>query len=260
MFVTLAAVTLVLASAGEDVTVFAADDETVATGGAVEVSGMVALAVGTVLGLVFDGVAFTVVKVVAVVGVDVVGFGEAVGGLVAVAETFWVSAGAEVTVVGVDVTVAEVDDIEDKAEACGKSFPAAVLAGTDFAVVVTAGVTLTIFDKAFVAVVTEVAGTDVETALTAKGDDETVDGVGAAGVEAAAVLAESGSVVFKVVETEGFGLTGALEAAGTTGVGFTLGGTDVTVLAGSNGVVVVGVAVTGIVADVETEDAEETWL
>lgn len=33
-----------------------------------------------------------------------------------------------------------------------------------------------------------------------------------------------------------------------------------TVLAGSNGVVVVGVAVTGTVAGVETEDAEETWL
>lgn len=205
MFVTLAVVTLVLASAGEDGTVFAADDETVATDGTVEMSDMVALAVGTVLGLVFDGAAFTVVKVVVVVGVDVVGFGEAVGGLVA--ETFWVSAGAEVTVVGVDVTVAGVDDIQDKAEACGKSFKAAVLAGTDLAAVVTAGVTLTVFDKAFVAIVADVAGTDVETALTARGDDETVDGVGAAGVEAAAILAESGSVVFKVVETEGFGFT-----------------------------------------------------
>lgn len=100
-------VTLVLASAGEDGTVFEADDETAATGGVADMCGMVGLAAGTVLGLVFDEVAFTVVTVVAVVGVDVeVGFGEDVVGLVAIAETSWVSAEVEDTVAGAEDTVA----------------------------------------------------------------------------------------------------------------------------------------------------------
>lgn len=247
---TLVVVTLVLAWAGEDGTVFAADDETGNTGGVVEA--LVGLAVGAVLGLVeFGGLAWTVltvvVMVVAAVGEDFeVCFGEAVAGQVAVAETFWVAAGAGVTVAG--------------AEACGKSFTAVVLAGTDFTVVVTAGVTL--FDITLVAVVIAVAGTDVGTTLTAMAEDDTVDGVVAAGVATVVVLAESGPVVFTVVETEGFGSTGALEAVETTSVGFTPGRVEVTVLAGGSGVVVVGVAVTEIVADVEsvTEDAGETWV
>lgn len=87
-------VILVLASAGE----------TAATGGVADVCGMVGLAAGTVLGLVFDEVAFTVV---AVVGVDVgVGFGEDVVGLVAIAETSWVSAEVEDTAAGAEDTVA----------------------------------------------------------------------------------------------------------------------------------------------------------
>ncbi len=244
---TLVVVTLVLAWAGEVGTVFAAD-EPVNTGGVVE-----ALVGGAVLGLVeFDGLARTVFTVAAV-GEDVeVCFGEAVTGQVAVAETFWVTAGAEVTVTGVDVE-------DDRAKACGKSVTA-VLAGTDFTVVVTAGVTL--FDITLVAVVIVVAGTDVGTTLTAMAEDDTVDGVVPAGVATVVILAESGPLVFTVVETEGFGSTGTLEAVETTSVGFTPGRVEMIVLSGGDVVVVVGVAVTGIGADVEsvTEDAEETWV
>lgn len=70
------------------------------------------------------------------------------------------------------------------------------------------------------------------------------------------VLAESGPVVFTVVETEGFGSTGALEAVQTSSVGFTPGIVDVTELEGGSEAAVVGVAVTGILAG----DAEETWV
>lgn len=118
--------------------------------------------------------------------------------------------------------------------------------------VVIDGVTFTVSDKVLVAVVTDVAGTDVETTLMARGHDEQVDGLVATGVEAVVVLAESGSVVVTVWETEGFGSTGAWEVVETTGVGFTLGGVDVTVLTGGNGVVVVGLTVTGLAADVAT--------
>lgn len=228
------AVTLVLAWFGEDATVLAADTETVVTDGVVEAD-MVGLAVGTVLELVrLDRTVFTVVvvTVVAVVGEDVE---------VAEAETFWVAAGAEVTIAGVDV--------DDRAEACGKSFTAVVLVVTDFTVVVTAGATLTVFDITLEVIVA--SGTDAGAALTAMSEDDTVDVV-AAGV----VLC--GPVDFTVVETEGFGSTGALEAVETTSVGCTPVGVDVTVLAGGKGVVVVGVAVAGIIADGET--GQDTWV
>lgn len=117
---------------------------------------------------------------------------------------------------------------------------------------VTAGVALTVSDIMVVGVVMAVAGTDVGTASTAVADD-TVDVGVAAGVATEVVLAESGPVVFTVVETEDFGSTGVLEA---TSVGFTPGRVEETVLAGGNGVVVVVVPLTGCV----TEDAEETWV
>lgn len=177
-----------------------------------------------------------------------VGFGEAVAELDKVGET-WEAAGADVTVAGVDVA-------GGRAEACGKSFTAVILGVvTAFTVVVTAGVALAFFDIMVVGVVIAVVGTDVGTASTAMADD-TLDVVLAADVATEVVLAESGAVVFTVVETEGFGSTGALEAVETTSVGFTPGRVEETVLAGGNGVVVVGVPVTGCV----TEDAEETWV
>lgn len=107
------------------------------------------------------------------------------------------------------------------------------------------------------AVVTDVAGTDVETTLMAWGDDEQVDGLVAAGVEAAVVLAESGSAVFTLLEDEGFGSTGAWGGVKTSVVGLTLGGANGIVLTDGNGVVVLGLTVTGLAADVETED---TWF
>lgn len=100
---------------------------------------------------------------------------------------------------------------------------------TDLTVVVTVGVPLTVSDVKLIAVV---AGTDVGTALTATAD--TQDGVVAASVAAVVVLAESGPVVFTVVETKGFGSTGALEAVETTSVGFTPGRVDATVTTGGN--------------------------
>lgn len=177
-----------------------------------------------------------------------VGFGEAVAELDDVAET-WEAAGADVTVSGVDVAGGRV-------EACGKSFTAVVLdVVTAFTVVVTAGVALTVFDIMVVGVVIAVAGTDVGTSSTAVADD-TLDVVVAADVATEMVLAESGPVVFTVVETEGFGSTGALGAVETTSVGFTPARVEETVLAGGDGAVVVGDPVTGCV----TEDAEETWV
>lgn len=218
---TLVVVTLVFAWAGEDGAVFAADVETATTGGAV-LSDMVELALGTLLGLVeFDGPASTVVVLVVVGEDDEVGFGKAAEGLVAVAETFWVAAGVDVTVGGVEVATDGADVEDDRVEACGKSFTAVVLVWTIFTVVVTAGVTFTVFDVtlgAVVTAVTDVVVTDAGTALTAMGGDDTVDGVVAAGVITVVVLAESGPVVFTVVETEGFGSTLALEAVC---VGFT---------------------------------------
>lgn len=138
MVAALVVVALVLAWAGKDGTVFAADDETV-TDGAVEAD-MVGLAVETVLALVgFDGLAWNVLTVVTVVAVveEDAKVGEAVAGLVAVAETFWVAAGVEVTVAGADVTAGGVDADED------------------------------VFDITLVAVVIVGAGIDVGTALTA---------------------------------------------------------------------------------------------
>lgn len=177
-----------------------------------------------------------------------VGFGEAVAELDDVAET-WEAAGADVTVSGVDVAGGRV-------EACGKSFTAVVLdVVTSFTVVVTAGVALTVFDIMVVGVAIAVAGTDVGTSSTAVADD-TLDVVVAADVATEMVLAESGPVVFTVVETEGFGSTGALGAVETTSVGFTPARVEETVLAGGDGAVVVGDPVTGCV----TEDAEETWV
>lgn len=200
----LVVVTLVLASAGLNI-----DDETVATVGVVvEACVVVELAAGSLFGLVFDEVAFT--EVIVEVGEDVeVGFGEDVVGLVVRAETFWVSAEVE------DTT----GEIHDKAEAC-KSFAAVDIA------VVAADVTFTVFDKVLLAVVTDVAGTDVETTLMARGDDEQVDGLVATGVEVAVVLAESGSIVFMLLEDEGFGSTGAWGGVKTSGVGLTLGGVN----------------------------------
>lgn len=177
-----------------------------------------------------------------------VGFGEAVAELDDVAETRE-AAGADVTVSGVDVAGGRV-------EACGKSFTAVVLdVVTAFTVVVTAGVALTVFDIMVVGVAIAVAGTDVGTSSTAVADD-TLDVVVAADVATEMVLAESGPVVFTVVETEGFGSTGVLEAVETTSVGFTPARVEETVLAGGDGAVVVGDPVTGCV----TEDAEETWV
>lgn len=150
---------------------------------------------------------------------------------------------------GAEVTVAVVDVVDGN----GKSFTAVVSVGTDFTVVVTAGVTLTVSDTMLVADAIVVAGT-----LTATAEDDTVDGVVAAAVATVVVLAESSPVVFAVVETGGFVSTGAV----CVGVGFTAERVDVTVLAGGGGVGVVGAAVTGIVADMESviEGAEETWV
>lgn len=114
------AVTLVLASAGLKV-----DDETVATVGVVDVCDMVGLAAGSLFGLVFDEVAFTVVFVV--VGDDVeIGFGEDVVGFDVRTETFWVSAEVEGAGAGAGDTAGEIN-VDDKAEAC-KSFTAVDLA------------------------------------------------------------------------------------------------------------------------------------
>lgn len=217
------------ASGGGDGTVFAVEDEMVDTGGVIDV------------GTLFDGLVVTVVTAVAVVGADVeVGSGETVDGLVAVVETFWLSAEEQVTVTELDVE-------DDKAQVCSKSSPTELLAETELAEVVTADVTLSVVDKVLVAVVT---GVDVEPV----GDAESVDGVVAAGVEAALVWAELGSVVFTVVAPECFGSSEDLEAVETTADGFILGGVDVKVLVDGGEVVV---AVIGIVADVETD---ETWL
>lgn len=253
---TLVVFTSVLPWAGEDVTVFAADEEAAGAGGAVQVLSDMAGLAATVLGLVeSDGLAFSVVViVVAVVGEDAeVGFGEAVSGLVAVAETFW-GAGVDVTVGEAEVATSGADVEDDRAEV---SFTAVVSVGTGLTVVVTAGVTFTVFDVTFGAAGTAVAATDAGTALTATGGDDTADGAVAAGVAAVVLLAESGPGVFTGVETEGFGSVGALEAVC---VGFTPGGVDVTVLAGGSGVVVVGVAVTAADVVSVTEDAEETWV
>lgn len=254
---TLVVVTLVPAWAGEG------DEADDATGGGVEaLSDVVGLAVRTGLGLVeFDELDFTVVVlVVAVGGEDEVGFGETVGGLVAVTETFWGAAGVGVTVAGAGVTVAGVGFSDDRAEACGKSVTAVALVGADLAVVVTAGVTVSVFDVTLVAVVIVVAGTDGGTALTAVGDDDEADG----GVATVVVLAESGPIVFTVVDNDGFGSAGALEAVENTSVCFTPWrvDVDVTVLESGSGTVVVGVAVTETVADVESVigDVEEAWV
>lgn len=175
---------------------------------------------------------------VKVVGADVnIGFDKPFGGHVA--KTFWVSATVEVAVAALDVE-------DNKEEACTKSFPPVVLSGSALAVVVvTAGAIPPVANTESVAVATDVAATLVETVL----EDETVECVIAAGVEA---LVESGSVVFTIVETDDSGSTGGGEAAETTGVGLTPGGADVTGMACGHEVVVVGVAVTGIAADVET--------
>lgn len=133
------------------------------------------------------------------------------------------------------------------AEACSKSF-AAVVVVTGFTVVATA---LTGFD---ITVVSVVAGTDVGTALT--GIMGGVVSVVATGAAAVVVLAELGSVVFTVVEVGGFGSTGDVEAKS---VGLTVGRVDETALGGGSAVVVVGVSVTGILADVESMRAE-TWV
>lgn len=110
---------------------------------------------------------------------------------------------------------------------------------------VTAGVT--ILDEALEDVVT-----DVERTLTGKGDDETSEGVLAAGV----VSTEFGFVVVTFVETAGFGSTGALDGEETAGVGFTLGG-DATVLEGGDEVVVQS-AITGV-AVTEIKETEGAW-
>lgn len=252
----LVVVTLVLASAGGDETVFAADEETVATDGVVDVlSDMVGLAAGAVLGP-FEFESFAVVGVVvAVEGEDVeVGTGEAVGGLVAVA-------GVDVAVAWVKVTTAGEEAEADRAEAFGKSFTTAVLPGTDLTLVVTAGESFTVFEITSVAAVFVVSGTDVGTALTATGDEDAVDEVAAAVVATVVVLAELCPVVFRVVETGGFDPSGVSEAVETISVGFTTEA-DVSVPAGSRGVVSVMVVATVTVAAVEsvTGDAEETWF
>lgn len=244
----LVVVTLVFASPGGDETVFAADAEAVATDGVVDVlSDMVGLAAGATLEP-FEFESFAVVGVVvAVVGEDVeVGTGEAVGGLVAVA--------------GVDVAVAWVK-VTTAAEAFGKSFTTAVFPGTDLTLVVTAGESLTVFEITSVAAVVVVSGTDAGAALTATGDEDAVDEVVAAVVATVVVLAVLSPVVFRVVETGGFDSTGVSEAVETISVGFTTEA-DVSVPAGSRGVVSVMVVATVTAAAVEsvTEDAEETWV
>lgn len=169
-----------------------------------------------------------------VVGADVNnGFDKSFGGHEA--KTFWVSATVEVAVAALDVE-------DNKEEACTKSFPAVVLSGV---VVVTAGAIPAVADTESVAVATDVAATLVETVL----EDETVECVGAAGVED---LVESGSVVFTIVETDDSGSTGSGGAEETTGDGLTPGGADVTGMACGHKVVVMGGAVTGIAAEVET--------
>lgn len=130
--------------------------------------------------------AVVVVRAVAVVGEDVeVGsVGEAV-------------AGVDKPAAGADVGVAVV--VGGRAEGCGESFAAAVVAVVaGFTVVVTAGVALRV-----VAVVAAAAGTDDGAAVTAVGD-----GVVGTGVEPAVVRPMSGPVG----EAEGFVSVGALEA------------------------------------------------
>lgn len=208
------------------------------------VADMVGVVVGTVLQLactVFTGVVVVIVEsdglawavFIAVVAVEVEDVEVGVG---------WSRMGKLGT--GVEVTVSGVDVADGRAGACGF---AAVVVVTGFAVVVTAGVTLTVFDTMVAAVVITVAGTDVGAALTA-----VVVGAAATGVPA--VVAEFGSVAFKVVQVEGFVST---EAVGATRVGFASGRADEMVLAGEDGAVVVGVPVTGTLLD---EHAEETWV
>ncbi len=188
---------------------------------------------GIVLGFSeFVGEAFTVVIVAAVVGEDVeAGIGEAVGGLVAVVETFWVAAGLDVPVSWAEVTIAWVEAADGRAEACGKSFATLVLTA-----VVTVGVTLSVFDIMLAVAVIVVAGTDVETALTPMGDEDAVAEVVAAGAATVEFLAELCPFVLTVAETEGSDSTGALESVEIISVGSTPK-VDVSVLAGGCNVV-----------------------
>lgn len=84
----------------------------------------------------------------------------------------------------------------------------------------------------------------------------------ASGVSTAVTLAESVSGVFPFAEAKGSGSVGALEAVETTSEGFTTGGADITLAEVGDGGVVVGVALTVMVAVVEdvAEDTEEVWV
>lgn len=151
---------------------------------------------------------------------------------------------------GVEITVDE-EDVAGGVRACGQSFAALVVVSV-FAVVVTAGVTLTVSDTVVVAVVIVVAGANVRTALTGM-----VGGaVGVAATGAATHTAQSGPVAFTLVQVEVFVSTSAVEATSVGGFESGRGG-DMVVLAAGGGVVVVRVPVTGTLVE---EDAEETWV
>lgn len=240
-------VTLVFAWAGEAGAVFTAAVVTVSGAdvadmvwvGAVLELGCAVFSVAVVVIVESDGFAWAIfIAVVVVVAVEAedaeVGFG------VDVARLDKLATGVEITVVGVDVA-------GGRAGACGQSF-AAVVVVTVFAVVVTAGVTLTGSDTRVVAVVIVVAGANIGTALT--GMVGSAVGVAATG----AVVVESVPVAFTVVQVEGFVSTGAV---GATSVCFESGRVDERVLAGGSGVVVVEVPLTGTLVD---EHAEETWV
>lgn len=231
-------VTLVLALAGEQGAVFIAHDATVVTGGVVEAfSHMVELEFNGHVCSVFsgvvvklDGLAWTVFT-----GADVVvgvGFGE---GEAELGKVGWMGGGVEIT--------------GDEAEACGESITATVLVVKgDFTVVFTAAVIVAVFDTVVVVVVVMVAAGSASTTMA----DDSVGGRAATGVATVVALAECGPAVFTVVETEEFGSTAASEAVETS-TGFTLGGVDVTTLAGGGDG---AVAVTGTVAH---GDRKDTW-
>ena len=184
---------------------FAADVATSVTDGVVEaLPDMAELLFGTVVGhVVFNGLFCTVFTGVVAkfdglawpdffVAVDAVRedaevcFGEAVAGL-------------DKPVAGADVIAAGAD-VGWSAVASGESFAAVVLVSvTGFTVVVTAGVALAVFDSMVVVVEIVEAGTDVGIALSAMVGGA-AGGAVATVVATVVVLAESGPVVFTVVE------------------------------------------------------------
>lgn len=238
---TLVVVTFVLVWAVEVGTVFTGADVT-------DVTGTVVVSVSDLVAA--EGLAWTIFTDVTVVTVSTAGEDvEAITGIDDVVETVWVADGVDMTVAGVEV-------MGSRAEGGGKHSTTEVLGiWTDFTVVVAAGVGLTVFENVATAAVIIVTGT-VGTAVIVTADDDTgggVVGVLVSGVANVAVLRGLGAVVFTFVGACcRFGSSEILEAVETAGVGLTSGRIGDVVLVSITGVVVVWVAVTGIVAGMES--------